>query len=84
MPIDICPNCGEQTLVVHCNIPISYEISNIDGGEHQSWDRVGDLEDKFADPEKVVCESCRHCWFEGSDAFFHGGYLIELMGEGTE
>jgi len=72
-PLDVCPTCGERSLIAVCRTAVEYAIGNEGGG--QSWDRR-DVDDDDSTPTAFRCGSCgtEFCDFQ-LDA---DGYLVCL------
>jgi len=73
-PLDVCPNCGERTLIAVCSVVAEYAIAN-DGEADQDWSRR-QVDDDTSQVQSVKCESCgaefRRFSLDGS------GYLVGL------
>ena len=73
MPIDTCPKCGEQSLLIVCNVVAEYSIVNTE--DSQYWE-LKEIIDNSAEVLYIRCSSC--------DAEFHNvtedenGHIIGL------
>ena len=73
-PIDVCPECGERTLIAVCTVVVEYAITN-EGEGDQDWSRRK-VDDDTSEVESFKCDSCKAEFetFELND----DGYLVSL------
>jgi hypothetical protein len=78
--IDVCPACGEQSLVAVCQVVVEYTITN-DGEGGQDWERSGSdaIDDDSSDVVCIRCESCGGEWnYCDGTVHMESGHLVGL------
>jgi hypothetical protein len=77
--IDVCPACGEQSLVAVCQVVVEYAITN-DGEGGQDWEKGSDgVDDDSSDVTYIKCEACGREWSVAAGGVrMESGYLVGL------
>ena len=55
-PMDVCPACGERSLVAVCKTTVEYAVTN-DGEGGQDWCRR-EVDDDYSTPSRFRCGNC--------------------------